>query len=197
MGPNVSHDAEIFHSRLLEAIPKLRAAARGLSRDPCRSDDLVQEVLLKAWERQDTLEEIDSLVPWLLTILRNLYRSSFRRRRFEVEAPDADIEASLSCSATQDLTCQVLETLEALDELATEVREALILTTIDGLSYEDAAAACDCAVGTIKSRVNRARRQLKEILGQEPKQFLELPVELTRIVEVASRTRAQQALQPI
>lgn len=153
-----------FHEKLLDTIPRLRAAARALCHDQAKADDIVQDVLLKAWEKQDDLESIERLVPWLLAILRNTFRASFRRRKFEADHP-ADEAYDLVVGADQELSCEVQETLAALADLPADQREVLVLVGFEGMSYEDAAAVCDCPVGTVKSRLNRARRELRQLLG--------------------------------
>ena len=160
----MSNTSAAFHEHLLDAIPRLRAAARALCRDVVKADDVVQDVLLKAWEKQDDLDSIDAIMPWLFAILRNTYRASFRRRKFESDTP-VDDTYDLVVAADQELSCEVHETLEALAELPTDQREMIVLVCFEGMSYEDAAAVCDCPVGTVKSRLNRARRELKQLLG--------------------------------
>lgn len=160
----MSNTSAVFHEHLLDAIPRLRAAARALCRDVVKADDVVQDVLLKAWEKQDDLDSIDAIMPWLFAILRNTYRASFRRRKFESDTP-VDDTYDLVVAADQELSCEVRETLEALAELPADQREMIVLVCFEGMSYEDAAAVCDCPVGTVKSRLNRARRELKQLLG--------------------------------
>ena len=160
----MSDPTAAFHDNLLDAIPRLRAAARALCHDAVKADDIVQDVLLKAWEKQDDLESIDNIVPWLFAILRNTFRASFRRRKFESDTSVHDTY-DLVTAADQELSCEVHETLEALAELPADQREVLVLICFEGMSYEDAATVCDCPVGTVKSRLNRARRELKHALG--------------------------------
>ncbi|MFY0614746.1 MAG: sigma-70 family RNA polymerase sigma factor [Hyphomicrobiaceae bacterium] len=160
----MSDPTAAFHDKLLEAIPQLRATARALCNDAVKADDIVQDVLLKAWEKQGDLESIDHIVPWLLAILRNTFRASFRRRKFESDMP-VDDTFDVVTAADQELSCEVHETLEALAELPADQREVLVLVCFEGMSYEDAAVVCDCPVGTVKSRLNRARRELKQALG--------------------------------
>lgn len=119
---------------------------------------------MKAWEKQDDLESIDAIMPWLFAILRNTFRASFRRRKFESDAAIED-GYDLVVAADQELSCEVHETLDALAELPQDQREVIVLVCFEGKSYEDAAAVCACPVGTIKSRLNRARRELKQLLG--------------------------------
>ena len=101
---------------------------------------------------------------WLFTILHNHFRSEFRKRRREVEDADGSHLASLKSAPEQHSRLEFKELLAALAKLPLEQREALLLVGASGFSYDDAAAICDTAVGTIKSRVNRARKVLAELL---------------------------------
>jgi RNA polymerase sigma-70 factor (ECF subfamily) len=104
---------------------------------------------------------------WLFTILRNLFRSEYRKRRREVEDADGSYEESLKSYPEQQGRVEFEEFRNALAKLPPDQREALILVGASGFSYEEAAAICDCAVGTIKSRVNRARNRLANMLAIE------------------------------
>ena len=107
---------------------------------------------------------------WLFTILRNHFRSEFRKRRREVEDADGGYADSLTSPEAQTSHIEFGELREALLKLSADQREALILIGASGFSYEEAAKICGCAVGTIKSRVNRARIRLAELLGIEGSQ---------------------------
>lgn len=152
---------------LLGLIPNLRAFAVSLCGDIERADDLVQETLLKAWNHLDSFEEGTNLRAWLFTILRNTYFSECRRRRREVEDRDGSKAADLSVHPEQPGHLDMQDFRRALDVLPLDQREALVLVGAAGFSYEEAAKISGCAVGTIKSRVNRARLRLAEILGIE------------------------------
>src|ERR1700710_131412 len=136
---------------ILASVPSLRAFAISLSGNGDRADDLVQETLLRAIANIDSFQPGSNLPAWLFTILRNLFRSDYRKRRREVEDADGSY-------------AKTLKTHAALNKLPQDQREALILVGASGFSYEDAAAICGCAVGTIKSRVNRARSKLSALL---------------------------------
>ena len=152
---------------MLGAVPSLRAFAISLSGSVDRADDLVQETLLRAIANIDTFEPGTNMSAWLFTILRNLFRSEYRKRRREVEDPDGSYAGSLKTQPDQTGHIEFQEFRTALAKLPQDQREALILVGASGFSYEDAASICDCAVGTIKSRVNRARRRLAELLSIE------------------------------
>ena len=157
---------------LLKLIPNLRAFAVSLCGDVERADDLVQETLLKAWNHLDSFQEGTNLRAWLFTILRNTYFSECRRRRREVEDRDGSKAADLAVHPGQQGHLDMQDFRRALNILPPDQREALVLVGAAGFSYEEAAAISACAVGTIKSRVNRARAKLTEMLGvSTPREF--------------------------
>lgn len=150
---------------LISNIPNLRAFAVSLSGNPERADDLVQEALMKAWANIDMFEVGTNMRAWLFTILRNVYYSEFRKKRREVEDADGKMAAQLASHPEQFGHLDMADFRDALNELAPDQREALILVGASGFSYDEAAEICDCAVGTVKSRVNRARARLAELLS--------------------------------
>ena len=153
---------------LLAAIPKLRAFAVSLSGKSDRADDLVQETLVKAWANLGSFQQGTNMMAWLYTILRNEFYTEFRKRRRDVPDSDGKFAAGLTSHATQDSHMEFQDFRAALERLADDQREALILVGASGLSYEDAAQVCSCAVGTMKSRVHRARARLAELLASQP-----------------------------
>jgi RNA polymerase sigma-70 factor, ECF subfamily len=155
---------EIRHA-LLAAIPSLRAFAISLSNSPDRADDLVQDTIMRAWKNIDRFEPGTNLNAWLFTILRNLFHSEYRKRRREVEDQDGSYAASLKVAPEQVAKLDFQDMRTALAKLSHDQREALLLVGAEGLPYEEAARICGVAVGTIKSRVNRARIHLAQILG--------------------------------
>ena len=152
---------------LLAVIPSLRAFAFSLCGSRERADDLTQEALLKAWSHIDSFQEGTNLRAWLFTILRNSYFSEMRKRRREVEDSDGKKAASLSVAPAQQGHVDMQDLHRALDMLPPDQREALILVGAAGMSYEETAEIVRCAVGTVKSRVNRARVKLADLLGIE------------------------------
>jgi RNA polymerase sigma-70 factor, ECF subfamily len=148
---------------MLAAVPSLRAFAISLCGNVDRADDLVQEALLRARANMGSFQPGTNMSAWLFTILRNLFRSEYRKRRREVEGVDGSYAESLTSLAGQNSRLEMVE--NALKLLPSEQRESLILVGASGFSYEEAAQICGCAVGTIKSRVNRARSRLAEILA--------------------------------
>ena len=152
---------------MLSAVPSLRAFAISLSGNIDRADDLVQETLLRAIANIDSFQPGTNMSAWMFTILRNLFRSEYRKRRREVEDTDGSYAESLKSHPEQDSRLEFQEFRTALSKLPPDQREALILVGASGFSYEEAANICGCAVGTIKSRVNRARTRLADLLSIE------------------------------
>jgi RNA polymerase sigma-70 factor, ECF subfamily len=152
---------------VLSMIPNLRAFAISLCGSHERADDLVQETLLKAWSHIDSFQEGTNLLAWLFTILRNSFLSEMRKRRREVQDSDGIMAKNLSVAPAQQGHIDMEDVRRALALLPPDQREALVLVGAAGMSYEEAAAIADCAVGTIKSRVNRARIKLSNLLGVE------------------------------
>jgi len=150
---------------LIGAIPNLRAFAVSLCGNPDRADDLVQETLVKAWSNLATFVEGTNMPAWLFTILRNIFYSEYRKRRREVADSDGAIAAKLATAPAQNAHMDFLDFRAALQKLPLDQREALILIGASGFSYEEAAVVCGCAVGTMKSRVNRARNRLVDLLA--------------------------------
>lgn len=164
-------DDQAFKQELSELIPHLRAFARSLCGNPTAADDLAQEAMLKAWKARESYQAGTNLKAWAFTILRNLFysekRRSWRRQQLDPEVAEATLVANDNPSSALDL----LALRNALVDLPDDQRDALILVGAGGLSYEEAAEICDCAVGTIKSRVSRARKTLMELIDQSEAGF--------------------------
>lgn len=150
---------------ILNAIPSLRAFAISLCGNVDRADDLVQETMLRALANIHSFQPGTNMSAWLFTILRNHFRSEYRKRRREVEDADGKYAETLKSHPEQQGHIEFGEFREALAKLPDDQREALILVGASGFSYEEAANICGCAVGTIKSRVNRARTRLAELMS--------------------------------
>lgn len=157
--------ADDMTESLIAALPMLRAFARSLCGDRVRADDLVQETVARALANRDKFTPGTNLNAWLVTILRNHFYSEGRKRRREVEDADGQFAGTLADLPSQEGHLEMADFLKALSTLADEQREALILVGASGFSYEDAAEICGVRVGTIKSRVSRARVRLLEILA--------------------------------
>jgi RNA polymerase sigma-70 factor (ECF subfamily) len=152
---------------ILATLPRLRAFAISLTGKVDRADDLVQETLVRALTNIDSFEPGTNLQGWLFTILRNQFRSEYRKLRREVEDVDGRHAETLTAPIEQHSHLEFNEFRQALAKLPDDQREALILVGASGFSYEEAAQICGCAVGTIKSRVNRARVRLADMLAIE------------------------------
>ena len=154
-----------LRDELLSVIPNLRAFALSLARTGDRADDLVQETLMKAWNKFDTFEEGTNLKAWLFTIMRNEFYSQMRKRGREVQDSEGVFAAQLATHPEQQGHMDLADFRTALEALPDDQREALMLIGANGFSYEEAAAIAGVAVGTIKSRVSRARTRLVKDLA--------------------------------
>ncbi len=154
-----------FREKLVAEIPSLRAFAASLSGSMQQADDLVQDTLLKAWGHADSFTAGTNIRAWLFTILRNTYYSLYRKRGREVQDTDGIYSNKVAVSGGQESAIDLADFRIALAKLPEEQREVLIMVGATGLSYEETAVICGVAVGTIKSRVNRARIKLAELLG--------------------------------
>lgn len=159
-------DEKVFRNELVAAIPHLRAFARSLCNDPTQADDLAQEALAKAWKARDSFEPGTSIKAWTFMILRNQFYSE-KRRSWRTAPLDIEMaENTLLANDNPTIPMELLELRAALARLPDDQREALILVGAGGMAYEEAAQVCQCAVGTIKSRVSRARRALETLLSE-------------------------------
>lgn len=163
-GPPSADAERDFREGLLDLIPFLRAFSRSLCGDRELADDLAQEALAKAWQSRDTFRAGSNLKAWLFTILRNQFYSDRRRAWRQAPWDEGAAERVPAPRGEQMWAVQLSDTARALRQLPNEQREALILVGAGGFSYEDAAAICNCAVGTVKSRVARARKALSSSL---------------------------------
>lgn len=153
-----------FRRDLLDLIPFLRAFSRSLCGERELADDLAQEALAKAWQSRDTFRPGSNLKAWLFTILRNQFYSDRRRAWRQAPWDETAAERVPVARGEQTWAVQLSDTARALRGLPAEQREALILVGAGGFSYEDAARIANCAVGTVKSRVARARKALSAAL---------------------------------
>lgn len=149
--------------QILELIPSLRAFARSLTKSPSEADDLLQETLVKALANIHQFAPGTNLRAWLFTIERNTFYTNYHRKRRESAVPVDDMYG-ISCQPSQEWSLKLKVVHTALQQLPNDQREALVLVGGAGLSYEEAAEICGCALGTIKSRVSRARTRLMELL---------------------------------
>lgn len=153
--------------QMLALEPNLRAFAMSLCGRADRVDDLVQETMLRAITRIDSFQPGTNLGAWLTTILRNCFLSELRKHRNEVEDADGAYAHALRTAPEQESQLEFKEFRAALREIPFDQREALLLVGAAGLSYEDTATICQATIGTIKSRISRARSRLAALLAIE------------------------------
>ena len=163
----MSEASDPFKRDLLAVLPNLRAFAVSLCGNADRADDLVQDAILKAWGAQDRFEIGTNIKAWIFTILRNEFYSQARKKGREVQDSDGVFTEKLAVHPGQYGSLDLQDFSKALKQLPEDQREALLLVGASGFAYEEVAAICECRVGTIKSRVSRARARLQEILEIE------------------------------
>ncbi|QBF33227.1 RNA polymerase sigma factor [Thalassococcus sp. S3] len=157
-----------FSRNIVELLPNLRRYAMSLARRPDVADDLVQLTVEKALRQRAQFDPRQSLAPWLLRILRNAWIDETRRRKVRGEmltAEDTEIGAHSDSAASAELQMEVRQTLEAIQRLPDPQRDVLILVCVEGLSYREAAEVLEVAIGTVMSRLARARIALAEAMG--------------------------------
>jgi len=158
-------DARAFHDEFLSLVPNLRRFAISLTKDAARADDLVQDTLLKAWRSRSRFAAETNLGAWLFTIMRNVFYSDYRKRSREVPMSPGDEAGRLVSIPEQPGRLDLQDMSIALTKLPDAMRQALVLVAIENLSYEEAAVVMACKIGTVKSRVWRAREQIAILLG--------------------------------
>ena len=168
----------------------MRAFAISLTRNGAIADDMVQDAIVKAWTNIDKFKVGSNMRAWLFTILRNTYYSSRRKTKREVADVDGHFTDNLAEKPAQDGFLDLADFRKALDKLPDEQREALVLVGALGFTYEEAAETCDVAVGTIKSRINRARSRMAEMMGYDEDSVLDMSNDATMSVLSASRVRS-------
>ena len=167
---------DAFREELTRTIPSLRAFARSLAMgDDALADDLVQDTCVNALRAQDQFTPGTNLKAWLFTILRNRFRSLAKHRKVRAEDPDDDLDRMVTGPAPQQGRLEMIAFRRAFADLRPEYREALVLAVGHGMNYEDIARVCGCQVGTVKSRVSRARDRLREALYDGPEREASAP----------------------
>jgi len=156
-----------FKDQVIALIPPLRGYAMSLTGSSTDADDLVQDALMRAWRSRECFQVGTNLKAWLFKIVRNTFYTNMVKRRNTVQDVEGKLAARLACTPEQEWRLQYGELLNAMDRLTPDAREALLLVVASGLSYEEAAAVCGCAVGTLKSRVNRARERLAKLVDHD------------------------------
>jgi RNA polymerase sigma-70 factor (ECF subfamily) len=194
--PAESADAEReFRERLLALLPFLRAFSRTLCGDTALAEDVVQDALCKAWEARQSFRPGTNLKAWSFKILRNCYYNHCRRvwRR---PALDEALAAAIEAPPDEQMwAVHLADTIEALDVLSVAQRKALILVTLGGATYSDVAAICNCPVGTVKSRVTRARKYVLSALqtARKPNQGRRVRADMAVDTIVQELTSLQMA----
>ena len=168
-GPNAASDPKLesqFKRELVALIPHLRAFARTLAGEPAGADDLAQDAMMKAWDARASYQMGTNMKAWTFMILRNQFYSE-KRRSWRATQLDQDAAERTLVAADDPESPVALDELRlSIGMLPAEQREALILVGAGGFAYEEAADICGCAVGTVKSRVSRARKAIQAILAQ-------------------------------
>ena len=157
----------LSRDEIVRLIPALRAFARTFYRNSCDADDLVQETLTKGLAKLHLFEPGTNMKSWLFTIMRNTFYTRYKKHSREAPGRADCVAARPTVDPTQDWSVRGTEIQEAMQRLPEQQREVLVLVGVLGISYEEAADICDCAIGTIKSRVNRARLRLLQELGEK------------------------------
>lgn len=175
---------------LVQHLGAMRAFAMSLTRNSALADDMVQDAVIKAWTNIDKFKPGTNMRAWLFTILRNTYFSYRRKHRREVADVDGAMTEQLASKPVHDGRLQMRDFMVAFNQLKDEHREALVLIGASGLSYAEVADMCGVKVGTVKSRVNRARAQLSGLLGLSDDEAMELTDTVTSGIVAANQPLA-------
>ena len=169
-GPMQALSDSDFKRALSDVAPHLRAFARALCGNRDYADDLAQETLMRAWAARARYAAGTNFKAWTFTILRNHFYSEARRARFHGDYDELVAERTLRVHASQESAVELEDVLRALEMIPSSYREALILVAVGSLSYEEISDICGIALGTVKSRICRARAMLSRALedGQMP-----------------------------
>ena len=160
--------AAIFHDQIIGILPKLRVQALALTRNRAAAEDLVQDTVCNALSAQQSFIPGTNFAAWMHRILRNRFISNLRKRRDTTDIDDVPA-STFATDAPHEDRLALKDLAEAMNRLPTDQREALVMVVVHGMSYEALAESTGCAVGTAKSRVFRARRQLESwMLGEKP-----------------------------
>lgn len=157
-------DTNQFKAELVALLPKLRGHAMALTGSSAAADDLIQDTMVRAWRFREGFQEGSNMGAWVNKILRNTFYTTAVAQKHVVQDVDGKYAAQLSCKPEQEWRVKYGELMSALRLLTPEARDALLLVVAEGMSYEEAAEVAGCPVGTMKSRVNRARERLAELI---------------------------------
>lgn len=184
-----------IQSQIHKLMPSMRLFAISLTKNIDVADDLVQEAVVKALSNLHSFTEGTNLRAWLFTILRNTYFSDLRRRRYEITTDNpSDLTESVSTNPSQEDVANISDVDRALRKIPAEQRSALLKAHVQGMSYEEIAKDENVAIGTIKSRVNRAVDRLRKILGEEYDEYGNVPIDHEA---VASRKKYRKTIRTV
>ena len=165
-------DPALPHPDLVAAIPRLRRYARVLTGEASRADDLVQDTLARAWEKRALWKAGTDLRAWLFTVMHNLFvnqRALARRDASNVSLDGDGVSAEIwqiSVRPSQQAHVELQEVVLQLGRLPAEQREVLVLAAVEEMKYEEIAQLLDIPVGTVMSRLSRAREKLRRIVNE-------------------------------
>lgn len=168
-----------FEQQLIELIPQMRAFARVLLRGRGDADDLVQDSVLRMWQARERFEPGTNMRAWAFTILRNRFYNAYTNRHAALPLEDVP-DTAIAMPAMQERVVAGRDIRAALAALDPILRETLALTVGSAMSYEEVASIVGCPVGTVKSRVFRARRKLRALLGDSAGDFIRKGAERDR-----------------
>lgn len=184
-----------FHDQVIGILPKLRVQALSLTRNRAAAEDLVQDAVCNALAAQDSFIPGTNFSAWMHRILRNRFISDLRKRRDTTDIDDVP-SSSFATNPTHEDNLALKDLSLALSRLPNDQREALVMVVVHGMSYEALAEATGCAVGTAKSRVFRARRQLESWMSGDLPANDKLRVKVAELREtLSSRRAAGQAIE--
>jgi RNA polymerase sigma-70 factor (ECF subfamily) len=152
---------------LVDLIPALRAFARTFCRNKDDADDLVQETLSRALANLERFERGTRMKAWLFTIMHNTFLTGIKKTNRESPGQDDCVSGQSVIAPSQEWAQRSWEVAQAIDQLPEDQRQVIVLIGMIGIGYDDVAAICGCAIGTVKSRLNRARARLTETLGED------------------------------
>jgi RNA polymerase sigma-70 factor (ECF subfamily) len=154
-----------FEATMIDCLPHLRAYGRSLTRNPDMADDLVQDTIVRAIGGRESFQEGTNLKAWLFAILRNKFLDDRRRKRGYYERIETAVHERLTCPPSQDAAVEFANVATVFWSLSAPHREILMLIGVNGLNYEEAADVLGCPIGTVRSRLSRARAELQKKLN--------------------------------
>ncbi|MEP7209012.1 MAG: sigma-70 family RNA polymerase sigma factor [Casimicrobiaceae bacterium] len=168
-----AEDPALPHPELLAAIPRLRRYARVLTGDGVRADDLVQDTLARAWEKRRLWQAGTDLRAWLFTVMHNVHVNQLAVRRRDAASVSLDSEGAhaawqLPVRPNQIDRVELMEVVQQMARLPAEQREVLLLAAVEEMQYGEIAAMLDVPLGTVMSRLSRARARLRQLVAAPP-----------------------------